>query len=394
MTRRVPLVLALALGAGMAAICHAAPSGTAVAAGAVSTYRLRTEDVIEITVLGHTQLDKTVTILPDGTISYPRLGTIKAEGMTPQDLRQFLYRKLDRFYNNLEINVSVKALRTDRVTVNGAVKNPNIYEMRPNWTVRELLAAAGGILTPNGLPAPGQIRGVLIRKGGERIVLERDQLLSEPGAPALPTLEPDDALLVEDLTVLVYVEGQVAKPGLVTLPPGATVVDALRQAGLPADKDKAALSKAVIRRAGKTIPVNLRPFIDGDPGNASPPVMERNDELFIPENKNRILVWGGVRNPAAYALPEEEPTHITQALALAGGPVPRAGLKQVNLVQKVNGEWHRSIVNVQEIFDKGKLSGNIVVQPGDMIYVPDPKERSGFDPLRILQTAALFVGIF
>src|SRR5712691_3554936 len=90
------LILALAV---LAAPLFGAPS-TPLAAATI--YRLRSEDVIDITVLGLPQLDKTVTILPDGTITYPRLGTIKAEGMTPQELKDHLYKGLDRYYNNLD----------------------------------------------------------------------------------------------------------------------------------------------------------------------------------------------------------------------------------------------------------------------------------------------------
>ncbi len=41
----------------------------------------------------------------------------------------------------------------------------------------------------------------------------------------------------------------------------------------------------------------------------------------------------------------------------------------------------------------GKSNGNVVIRPGDMIYVPDPKQPSNFDPLVLLQGAALLFGL-
>lgn len=369
---------------------YAVPSTPPETPAAAGSYRLRSEDVIEITVLGLSQLDKTLTILPDGTISYPRLGTIKAAGMTPQSLKEYLVRELDRFYNITDLTVTVRQLRTDRVTVRGAVRTPGIYDVRSGWTLRELLAAAGDLATPNGPPAPAQMRATLIRRNGERIPLQLAQLMSQAGAPDLPALEPDDVLLVEDLTIQVWVEGEVNSPGLITLPPGTSPADALQQAKGPTEK--AALTQAYIRRGAQIIRINLRPIMSGKVGTQPLPPLQRYDTISIPENKNQFLVAGGVQRPGPYLLPEDEPVPLTKALGLAGGTVPRAGLKQVSLVQKVGDKFERTIVNVEEMFKKGELSRNVLIQPGDMIYVPDPKQPRGFNPLLMLQSAAVLFG--
>jgi polysaccharide export outer membrane protein len=361
------------------------------ATSADSSYRLRPEDVIDITVLGQAQLDKTVTILPDGSITYPRLGSIQAGGKTVAELREILYKGLDRFYNNLDVTVSVKALRTDHVTVRGAVKSPGIYEMHRDWTVRELLAAAGDLTTVNGPPAPDQMQATLIRKNGTRLPLSMAQLLAIKGAPELPPLEPDDVLLVEDLSIEVWVDGQVVKPGPVSLPPGSTVLDALRKAG--GETEKAALTRAQIRRVGQLIPVNLRPFVSGKSGSGVPPVLQRFDTLSIPENKDKFLILGGVQRPGPQLIPEDETLYLADALSLAGGNVPHAKLKEVSLIQKLDGKPVHTTVNMEEIVKNGDLKGNVAIHPGDMIYVPDPKQPKNFNPFSILQGAALLFGL-
>ena len=393
MTRLSWLTLTLALAALAAPMVIAAPQTVPAATAPATSYRLRPEDVIDITVLGLPQLDKTVTILPDGTITYPRLGTIPAAGMTPQELKDHLYKGLDRFYNNLDITVTVKALRTDHVTVRGAVKNPASYEMHRGWTVRELLAAAGDLATTNGPPAPDQMRATLIRKSGERIAINMAQLLSQEGAADLPALEPDDVLIVEDLTIQVNVDGQVVSPGSWPLPPGATVLDALRAAKGPTDK--AALTRAYIRRGAQMIPVNLLPFRTGNVQNANVPVLQRGDNLYIPENKEKVIVWGGVQRPAAYLIPEDEPLTLTSAISLAGGTLPHAKLKQVTLLRKTGSSYEPTAINLEQVLTKpGDVSRDRTLQPGDIVYVPDPKQPgTGISGLGILQTLPLLFGL-
>jgi protein involved in polysaccharide export with SLBB domain len=383
------LILALALAAGP--LRAAGPSASGAGPEAAGAYRLRPDDQIDITVLGLTQLDKAVTILPDGTFTYPRLGTIHAAGMTPQELQRYLYKGLDRFYNNLDVTVTVKALRVDHVAAQGAVKSPNLYPLGRGWTVRELLAAAGGLALTNGPPAPDQMRATLIRKSGERIALNMAQLLSEQGAADLPTLDPDDVLSVEDMSIQVWVDGQVKTPGKMwSLPPGGSPLDALRLAGGPTEQ--AALTQAKIRRGSDMIPVNLYPLVNGQAVSAALPPLQRFDQLFIPENKDQFVVMGGVNKPARYAIPEGTTVHVSEALVMAGGTVQHAKLKEVSLVQKAGGKPVATKVDVDRIV-RGDVSRDVIVHPGDTIYVPDPKQPRGVPIWTILQGAALLFGL-
>src|SRR5207247_2454983 len=157
--------------------------------------------------------------------------------------------------------------------------------------------------------------------------------------------------------------------------------------------EKAALTRAQIRRGSQLIPVNLRPFASGKSGSGTPPAVQRFDTLFIPENKDRFLVLGGVQRPGPQLIPEDETLYLTAALSLAGGTVQHAKLKEVSLIQKLDGKTVQTTVNMEKIVRNGDLKGNMAIHPGDMIYVPDPKQPSNFNPFSILQGAAILFGL-
>ena len=163
-----------------------------------------------------------------------------------------------------------------------------------------------------------------------------------------------------------------------------------------ADACKAALSKATIRRHGSTelIPVDLRAALNGK-GEALP-ALQRLDTLTIPENKNQIAVMGGVHRTGPYLIPEGETLSMIDAIAMAGGPLPRANLTMITHARMTNGQWVQKTVNMKGMLKGAKSSSpeqNEPLQPGDVIFVPDPTQprQSPIGP--ILGFAAMLLGI-
>src|SRR5579871_5439463 len=131
---------------------------------AQSEYTLGPDDVIEITVRNHDDLNKTLTILPNGKITYVGVGELTAAGRTPRDVAAVIEAELTKTYNNLAVTVAVKEIHSRRVKVIGGVKSPGAYDLRANWRVFDVLAAAGGLALK-----PGRITARLIR-GGTRSI--------------------------------------------------------------------------------------------------------------------------------------------------------------------------------------------------------------------------------
>jgi polysaccharide export outer membrane protein len=105
-------------------------------------------DILDINVWDQKDLNTEATVRPDGTITMPLVGDVKAVGLTPTQLREKIktalanYLKLSGAGN--EITVAVKTWASYRFTVNGEVNRPGVYTST-NWIqVSDAIALAGG----------------------------------------------------------------------------------------------------------------------------------------------------------------------------------------------------------------------------------------------------------
>ena len=82
-----------------------------------------------------------------------------------------------------------------------------------------------------------------------------------------------------------------------------------------------------------------------------------------------FIAGGDVNKPGRYDL--RGPTTLTEALALAGGPIRGANLANVILFRRNAGEQlETKQINVRGMYAKRDLSEDVVLRPGDMLFVP------------------------
>lgn len=128
-------------------------------AGEAQGYRIQPGDSLRIEVLEDPSLDRSVLVLPDGSIDFPLAGTLQAAGRTVEELRRALTQALaGNFATEPTVFVSVGALRpvevvppapeidapTIDVFVTGEVAAPGRKIVPPGTTVLQILAEAGG----------------------------------------------------------------------------------------------------------------------------------------------------------------------------------------------------------------------------------------------------------
>ena len=154
-------------------------------------YVLGAEDIIEVAVYGQPDLTRVVTVLPDGTVALPLVGTIVAGGLSVDDLTRELVRAYSLYIRNPQVSIVVKEFRKISVSVLGQVVRPGIYALRPGATVLEALSAAGGLTE---MASVTEAR--LVRASGENQPLALDDLLIRQDMQYNVALQPGDILVV------------------------------------------------------------------------------------------------------------------------------------------------------------------------------------------------------
>ncbi len=109
-------------------------------------YVLGVGDQVTINVWQNEALTTDATVRPDGTITMPLVGDLKANGETPTSLKQTIQSRLADFVkvDDTEISVAVRGFNSYRFTVSGEVTQPGIFTQGFYVTVAEAVALAGG----------------------------------------------------------------------------------------------------------------------------------------------------------------------------------------------------------------------------------------------------------
>lgn len=105
-------------------------------------------DVVAINVWDQKDLNTDATIRPDGTITMPLVGDLKAAGNTPSALKAAIKVGLEKFIKlggGNEITVAVKSWKSYRFTLEGEVGKPGVYPSDQYVTVAEAIAMGGGL---------------------------------------------------------------------------------------------------------------------------------------------------------------------------------------------------------------------------------------------------------
>lgn len=124
-------------------------------------YRMMPGDLLQIRFYGNAELNEEVPIRPDGGISLPFVGDVKAAGVSPADLGQDLIRRYTGELRNPQVVVVVKEFGGQRVWVGGEVSHPGMIPIRGPITLFGALQEAGGML-----PSARRKQIVLIRPDG------------------------------------------------------------------------------------------------------------------------------------------------------------------------------------------------------------------------------------
>ena len=223
-----------------------------VTAHGQTEYVIGSQDVLLITVFNHEDLTGTFEVEMDGTLIFPLIGQVDAAGLTLRELETTVtWMLLDGFLRNPQVDAVVTKYRSQQVFVLGEVRSPGAYPFTGQMTLIEVLARAGSTTRSAGTEArvvrqllSGEQPYAAVGSSGD--AQESQTEVIHVDLPKLHQglleenviLRAGDTVIVDEAE-LVYVFGQVSRPGAYPLQPGMTVLQALSLAGGVTDRGAA-----------------------------------------------------------------------------------------------------------------------------------------------------------
>ena len=214
--------------------------------GTPEKYRIGPGDVMGITVFDHPELISSAipatTVADPASVSpapgfivsdtgqpaFPYAGTLKAEGMTVQELEDTLTKRLAKVFREPQVSVRVQAFRSKRAYVEGEVRTPGLQVFTDiPMTLPEAINRAGGILPS------GDRSFVTLTRGNKTTNIDLMQMAEVGVDPTRVPLRNGDMVMVrnrEDRKV--FVMGEVLRPAAILMRNGRlSLNDALGEAG-------------------------------------------------------------------------------------------------------------------------------------------------------------------
>ena len=182
------------LGAGVQAAEKTAAAPPAGEADLGPDYILGPGDVIDIAVWKDETLTKSVTVLPDGKISFPLIGEVKAAGRTVAQLKQEITEKISPYAPDPTVSVEVRQVNSMLVYVIGRVNTPGRFALNTNVNVLQALTMAGGL---NPFAKRDKIK--IFRQTGEKTTILRfkyDEVVEGAGLEQNIMLQRGDVVVV------------------------------------------------------------------------------------------------------------------------------------------------------------------------------------------------------
>lgn len=248
-------------------------------------YRVGPKDLLEISVFGLDELNKTVRVTEDGKITLPLLGEVEVEGLTKAELEIKLKQLLEeKWLHNPQVTIFIQEHQSKRVSVLGAVGSPGPYEMLGRQTLLQIISQAGGLTQEAGneIIVMRQLpdgTSTSLKISIDDLILKGDATLNIP-------LQPDDTVIIPiDRTVYIYVFGQVRRPGALEVRKSniPTLIQAIAQAG--GFSERASKGGVLIKRTDENgeeieIKVNVRNILKGKRKDIQ---LKENDTVYVPE---------------------------------------------------------------------------------------------------------------
>ncbi len=293
--------------------------------------------------------DATVKVSAAGYIVLPMLGKIHASGMTQQQLRDEVRRRLLKFMYDPQFQLTVKQFQSRQVAVLGAVGRPGVITLNgASETILEAIGQAGG-----------------------PIVTAADRVILIPANPSQTAPDPQTmaaAVAMVDSNSREHTDDG-ARPGTSANAPASVRpmrVTPIRATDgqMPVPRDSGSLADFAGINGS---PVVMSLHSDSPDGSARFLNMPlRPGDVLVVPHAGRVAVVGWVNAPGSFEITSG--FSVLSAIGAAGGPMYAADQTSIHLIRKTTAGTTKTIsLNLDKIM-RGK-EPDVLVQGNDLIEV-------------------------
>ncbi len=151
-------------------------------------------DIVDISVWKDEELTRSCVVRPDGILTFPLIGDVRAGGRTASELKAEMEQKLKSYVPDLVLTVEVKQVNSLIIYVIGKVNTPGRFVMHTNINVLQALATAGGL---NAFAKGNKIK-IFRQQKGETIIMpfEYDEVVDGRRLEQNVMLQAGDVVVV------------------------------------------------------------------------------------------------------------------------------------------------------------------------------------------------------
>jgi protein involved in polysaccharide export with SLBB domain len=245
-------------------------------------------------------------------------------------------------YNPSDLtNAGDSANNSSSIKVFGEVNHPGSFAYKESMDIVDFLMGSGGVTRYAG------VEKIRVITNGQPTLFDLKKYLDSGNQQYLPSIKPGATIFVpkqeEEIKSganMVYVMGEVAKPGAYESTKGATFMDILANAGGPTRFAESRQIR-IIKANNSIISFDLSAYTEGRSSNI--PNISPGDAIFVPEKTdmnekswlkvtpNRaVRVLGSVVKPGRIEWSDE--MSLLDLLAHVGGPTPEADTNNIEIV--------------------------------------------------------------
>jgi polysaccharide export outer membrane protein len=309
-----------------------------------SDYRIGADDLLDITVLEASELDRVPRVSASGQISLAVVGTVRAAGLTTQELSAVIEEILRRNYiKDPHVNVQVREMQSHTVSVFGAVKKPGVFQIRGPKSVIELLSMAEGLGDDAGdtviVDRHDEIRGFWSAKSAGLPVPE-----TTPSSGGAADSNPNDTALSR--------------------------TDQWSQS----PSTRSGSNSAAESGSSEIVEIDLKKLLDS--GDASLNVEVYPGDVVKVTRAELVYVVGEVAKPGGFQLKSNENISVLQAVALAQGLTHTSAAAHSKIIRTdpATGQRQEIPIDIKKVL-AGKVADPMLTAR-DIVFIPNSVGRT------------------